>query len=122
MRTLFYTAIALWLFAYCNPLMAQNPLRIGLADHGKEFRVKTGQIFQVVFELECVGCAQVWTEQHPSLSNVRLISNQTKDRSCIQCTGGTVTRVFTYKAIKKGTIKMQFRYFNQSLGIKVSVQ
>lgn len=108
---------------FCNALCwGQNPVRIGLKDHGQTIAVKVGQTFTVTFELECVGCAQVWTPQGIDNLHIKLLSNQTQDRSCTQCTGGTATRVFTYKALKKGKIKMLYRYFTQSLGFKLDIR
>jgi predicted secreted protein len=124
MKTKLLSIVIFLLVTSASDTFAQKKgtITIKETDNGKTFTVKPKQSFNILFKKECVGCAQVWTIQEIDSSIVKLVSKSHKNKSCENCAGGTLDRIFHFKALKPGTTNLSFTYFDKILNVKIRVK
>lgn len=91
------------------------------SDNGKTFTANLNDEFNVALE-ECVGCADVWTIAKQDSSKIRLEDKSSRDRSCSNCVGGNLTRVFRFKCIALGQSDLELTYFDDTVKITIKIQ
>jgi hypothetical protein len=112
------------LCAGCNPFADDTVLadfEITKADGGKKYSAGIGTRFNVALR-ECVGCAEVWTITRQDTAILRLEERYSRDRSCTNCVGGSVTRVLRFRCMQTGESPLEFGYFEDTLRVVVDIQ
>ena len=110
------------LFINCNNIPEYDIVfEIKLSDNGKEFISGINRYFSLALE-ECVGCAFDWSIKEMDSSVIKLTDKQSRDKSCKNCVGGYLTRVFIFESIAKGESKLKLGYFNDTLEVLIKVE
>lgn len=81
----------------------------------------TGDYFQLALH-ECVGCRYVWKITKQDNSKISLEERTFRDKSCEDCAGGSLTRVFRFKCLETGQSKLVLGYFDDTLRVVVDVE
>ncbi len=131
MSTSIFSSSRLWLFsllalvsllaANCKSTSQQKPVQeLTVADNGINTRVSVGETFQVALN-ECVGCRYVWEITEMDTTVVAMVERTHRDRSCEDCTGGSLTRVFRFEGRQPGNTVIEMGYFDDTLRFSVEI-
>lgn len=89
-------------------------------DNGVNTRVSVGETFQVALN-ECVGCRYLWEITEIDTTVVAMVERTHRDRSCEDCAGGSLTRVFRFEGRQPGKTTIEMGYFDDTLRYFVEV-
>ncbi len=90
-------------------------------DNGKTFQAEMNDEFTIAL-YECVGCAYEWTITKQDPGNISLEEKTSRDRSCTNCKGGSLMRVFRFKCLQRGQSDLELAYFEDTLSVTIDVQ
>jgi|GEM_PF-5851725 len=111
----------LCLFAV-NGFAQKGKLTIKEANNGKTFTITKGQVFDILFKQECVGCQYVWTIGSLDSGNIKTLPSTYSNKSCQNCTGGNQDHTFHFKALKRSTTKLFFTYGEKQFAVTIKVK
>lgn len=119
----------LFLFALsCNSSKSSSqqdslPIAFEITQSNGEVRksAATDDYFQLALH-ECVGCRYVWEITEQDNSKISLEERTFRDKSCEDCAGGSLTRVFRFKCIEAGQSELVLGYFDDTLRVVVDVE
>lgn len=80
-----------------------------------------GDYFQIALH-ECVGCRYVWEITEQDDDKISLEERTFRDKSCEDCAGGSLTRVFRFKCLEAGQSELVLGYFDDTLHVVVDVE
>jgi predicted secreted protein len=90
-------------------------------DNGKTVSTKLNDVFNVALN-ECVGCAEVWTITKQDTTKIQLEQKSSRDRSCSDCVGGSLTRIFKFKCVEIGQSDLVLCYFDDTLKVTIDTK
>lgn len=100
-----------------------SPLAFEITQKSGEIQqsAATGDYFQLALH-ECVGCRYVWEITEQDSNKISLEERTFRDKSCEDCAGGSLTRVFRFKCIETGQSELVLGYFDDTLRVVVDVE
>jgi len=122
--SLFIIAIVCIVTNSCNPSDGDTheiAFEIVETDNGKTFQAEINDQFNIALN-EYIGGAEVWTINKLDSSKISLEQRTSRDRSCTNCDGGSLTRVFRFKCLQKGLSDLELRYFDDTLKATINIQ
>lgn len=100
-----------------------SPLAFEITKTNGEVRksADTGDYFQLALH-ECVGCRYVWKIIKQDTHKISLEGRTFRDKSCEDCAGGSLTRIFRFKCLEAGQSELVLGYFDDTLRVVVDVK
>lgn len=100
-----------------------SPLAFEITQKSGEIQqsASTGDYFTIALK-ECIGCRYVWEITEQDSNKISLEERTFRDKSCEDCAGGSLTRVFRFKCLEPGQSELVLGYFDDTLRVVVDVE